>query len=150
VTLNRICFGKVLLGENTCDCDFLAHSTLHWLPTLNRNFILFSYRATKTAFFARRPRGTLRQCKLTLIETTHGVKTELVVADFAAGPSCYDVIKRSVEGRDVGVLVNNVGVIPDYPMYLTEVTDLKKKNLSFHMFKLSLLKHDPSTSKLYL
>ena len=44
------------------------------------------------------------------------------MADFAAGRSCYDVIKRGLEGRDIGILVNNVGVIPDYPMYLTEVT----------------------------
>ena len=54
-------------------------------------------------------------------ESKHGVKTAVVVADFAAGSSCYSDIRRSIEDKDVGVLVNNVGVIPEYPMYLTEV-----------------------------
>jgi short-subunit dehydrogenase len=58
------------------------------------------------------------------LESKHGVKTAIVVADFADGAACYDDIRRSLESKDVGVLVNNVGVIPEYPMYLTEVNPL--------------------------
>ena len=54
-------------------------------------------------------------------ESTYGVKTEVVVADFAVGPSAYDAIREALFDKDVGVLVNNVGVIPDYPMFLIEV-----------------------------
>ena len=63
---------------------------------------------------------TLKMLKK-ISESTHGVKTEVIVADFAAGPSAYEGIRQALADKDVGVLVNNVGVIPDYPMFLTEV-----------------------------
>ncbi|XP_032829427.1 inactive hydroxysteroid dehydrogenase-like protein 1 [Petromyzon marinus] len=43
------------------------------------------------------------------------VRTLEVVADFGRGPAAYGDITRALEGMDVGVLVNNVGVMPVVP-----------------------------------
>ncbi|CAN0145482.1 inactive hydroxysteroid dehydrogenase-like protein 1 [Lampetra fluviatilis] len=43
------------------------------------------------------------------------VRTLEIVADFNHGPAAYGDIARALEGMDVGVLVNNVGVMPVVP-----------------------------------
>lgn len=71
-------------------------------------------------------------------ESKHGVKTEVVVADFAAGPAVYEDIRRALESKDVGILVNNVGVIPEYPMFLTEVSNVVKSHTSIDIYNIFL------------
>ncbi len=71
-----------------------------------------------------------------LKESKHGVKTEVVVADFAAGPAVYEDIRRALESKDVGILVNNVGVIPEYPMFLTEVSNVVKSHTSIDIYNI--------------
>lgn len=48
------------------------------------------------------------------------------MADFALGEQIYGPIRSALENRDIGILVNNVGVISEYPKYLTEVRPEEK------------------------
>ncbi|CAL4059354.1 unnamed protein product, partial [Meganyctiphanes norvegica] len=45
------------------------------------------------------------------VSTGYGIETSVIVADFGDGQSIYDHIAKGLEGKDIGVLVNNVGVI---------------------------------------
>jgi 17beta-estradiol 17-dehydrogenase / very-long-chain 3-oxoacyl-CoA reductase len=49
------------------------------------------------------------------------VKVEFIEADFSKGHNVYKAIETGLVGKDIGILVNNVGVIPPHPMYFTEV-----------------------------
>ncbi|CAL4075820.1 unnamed protein product, partial [Meganyctiphanes norvegica] len=41
----------------------------------------------------------------------YGIETSVVIADFGDGQSIYGHIAKELEGKDIGVLVNNVGLI---------------------------------------
>ncbi|CAG7824358.1 unnamed protein product, partial [Allacma fusca] len=49
------------------------------------------------------------------IENQFAVETKVIAVDFTNGASVYDQIKESIEGLDVGVLINNVGMSIDKP-----------------------------------
>lgn len=63
------------------------------------------------------------------IESKYGVKTKVISADFTGGPEIYDVIGQQLSGLDIAVLVNNVGMSYDFPMYLTEASDQVVRNI---------------------
>jgi 17beta-estradiol 17-dehydrogenase / very-long-chain 3-oxoacyl-CoA reductase len=44
------------------------------------------------------------------IEETFNVDTEVIDVDFTTGYSIYDKIKDRIKGKEIGVLVNNVGM----------------------------------------
>ena len=59
-----------------------------------------------------------------ITESQHGVQTKLVFADFSDKTlQIYDHIRDSLAGLDVGILVNNVGVIQSQPAYFNEVDE---------------------------
>ena len=60
------------------------------------------------------------------IEKSYKVKTKVVAIDFTADSSIYDSVKREIEGLEVGVLVNNVGMSYLYAEYLTKIPDAEK------------------------
>lgn len=43
---------------------------------------------------------------------TYKVETDIIVADFSSGREIYDMIREALQDRDIGILVNNVGVLP--------------------------------------
>lgn len=57
------------------------------------------------------------------IEKNYKVRTKIIAADFSKGREIYESIKESLEGLDVGVLINNVGVQYSYPMYFGELPE---------------------------
>ena len=57
------------------------------------------------------------------IEHQYKVETIVMAIDFANGPEVYEEIKPIIDGKDIGMLVNNVGVIPPYPMYFEEIPE---------------------------
>jgi len=56
-----------------------------------------------------------------LTESQYKVKTKIIDVDFTSGVEIYDRIKKEIEGLEIGVLINNVGMSYAYPEYLAEV-----------------------------
>ena len=54
-------------------------------------------------------------------ESQYHVKTKIIDVDFTRGLEIYDRIAKELEGLEIGVLVNNVGMSYTYPEYLAQV-----------------------------
>ncbi|XP_069823988.1 inactive hydroxysteroid dehydrogenase-like protein 1 [Dendropsophus ebraccatus] len=61
----------------------------------------------------------------TYISTTYGVKTRFIVADLNKVSEVCPSVKEALRDVDVGILVNNAGVFPEYPGCHTEVPEEK-------------------------
>uniref|UniRef100_J3S8X9 Inactive hydroxysteroid dehydrogenase-like protein n=1 Tax=Crotalus adamanteus TaxID=8729 RepID=J3S8X9_CROAD len=57
------------------------------------------------------------------IMETYNISTSTVVTDFSKGREAYPVIKKALEGKEIGVLVNNVGVLSPLPDSFTSLTE---------------------------
>ncbi|XP_014670468.1 PREDICTED: inactive hydroxysteroid dehydrogenase-like protein 1 [Priapulus caudatus] len=55
------------------------------------------------------------------IEETYDVRVIVIKADFSRGPGVYEEIAAQLRHLEVDVLVNNVGVMYDYPMPFADV-----------------------------
>ncbi len=51
------------------------------------------------------------------IETNYNVETKIIVVDFTKEEGIYEKIEESIEGLEIGILVNNVGMIQEVPDY---------------------------------
>lgn len=59
------------------------------------------------------------------IADTYKVETDIIVVDFSRGREIYVPIAEALKDKDIGILVNNVGVFYPYPQYFTQVSEDK-------------------------
>ncbi|PRD26725.1 UNVERIFIED_CONTAM: Hydroxysteroid dehydrogenase-like protein 1 [Trichonephila clavipes] len=59
------------------------------------------------------------------IEKDFKVQTYIIQADFAAGREIYNNISKQLEDKEIGILINNVGVMYDYPETFMNVPEKK-------------------------
>ncbi|XP_075796445.1 inactive hydroxysteroid dehydrogenase-like protein 1 isoform X2 [Pelodiscus sinensis] len=59
------------------------------------------------------------------IAETYNVETAIIVADFSKGREVYSSIKEALRDKDIGILVNSVGVFCAYPEYFTRLSEDK-------------------------
>lgn len=71
------------------------------------------------------------------IQETFGVQTVVIDVDFTSGPEIYDKIKEKVKGKEIGILVNNVGMCYDTPDYFLSIPNREK--FSQDMIKCNIL-----------
>ncbi|NXG75866.1 HSDL1 protein, partial [Baryphthengus martii] len=57
------------------------------------------------------------------ISETYKVETDFVVADFSKGREPYPAIKEALKDREIGILVNNVGMFYSHPDYFTNLSE---------------------------
>ncbi|NXC53323.1 HSDL1 protein, partial [Aleadryas rufinucha] len=57
------------------------------------------------------------------ISETYQVETDFIVADFCKGRELYPAIKEALKDREIGILVNNVGIFYAYTDYFTNLSE---------------------------
>ena len=57
------------------------------------------------------------------LRSKHGVQVEVIIADFGKGPSVYKSIEEGLACKNIGILVNNVGVASDGMRYFHEAPE---------------------------
>lgn len=48
------------------------------------------------------------------IEEAFNVETAIIAVDFLSGYEIYDTIREKIKGKEIGILVNNVGMACEY------------------------------------
>ncbi|NXP18233.1 HSDL1 protein, partial [Scytalopus superciliaris] len=57
------------------------------------------------------------------IAETYQVETDFIVADFSKGCEPYPAIREALKDREIGILVNNVGMFHAYPDYFANLSE---------------------------
>jgi 17beta-estradiol 17-dehydrogenase / very-long-chain 3-oxoacyl-CoA reductase len=101
----------------TGSTDGIGQSYAEQLAQLGLNVVLISRSPDKLAAVAKE------------IEEKYQVKTKCIPIDFTSELIIYSTIAEGLKGLDIAVLVNNVGMSIDHPMFLTEATDKTLNNV---------------------
>lgn len=56
------------------------------------------------------------------LESLYNIKTHIIEVDFGDGKDIFPYIYNQIKDKDIGILVNNVGIMYEYPMFLEEVS----------------------------
>ncbi|XP_057372750.1 inactive hydroxysteroid dehydrogenase-like protein 1 [Daphnia carinata] len=74
------------------------------------------------------------------IEAEFHVETQVVQVDFSEGRSIFDKISEAIRGKEIGLLVNNVGVMYEMPMDLCELSqDVIWQHVNINMGSLTMM-----------
>lgn len=74
------------------------------------------------------------------IEAEFHVETQVVQVDFSGGRSIFDKISEAIRGKEIGILVNNVGVMYEMPMELCELSqDVIWQHVNINMGSLTMM-----------
>mmetsp|Transcript_46836 Transcript_46836/g.69656 ORF Transcript_46836/g.69656 Transcript_46836/m.69656 type:complete len:323 (-) Transcript_46836:137-1105(-) len=77
-----------------------------------------------------RTESKLQDVQKEISEAASGVKTKYVVCDYSKfDDKAKAAVKKGMEGLDIGILINNVGISYRYPLFLDELTDEEVANL---------------------
>lgn len=60
------------------------------------------------------------------ISDTFSVETQVITVNFTSGPEIYDRIKQEIEGKEIGILINNVGMVYPAPDFFINIPDREK------------------------
>lgn len=60
------------------------------------------------------------------ISETFNVETQVIAVDFTSGPGIYSEIKQRIVGKEIGILVNNVGMSSPAPDLFLNIPDREK------------------------
>ncbi|KAM6409355.1 inactive hydroxysteroid dehydrogenase-like protein 1 [Rhynochetos jubatus] len=76
------------------------------------------------------------------ISETYKVETDFVVADFSKGSEPYPAIKEALKDKEIGILVNNVGMFYLYPDYFTNLSeDVLWDTININIVSASMMIH---------
>lgn len=95
----------------TGSTEGIGNAYCHALARRGMNIVLISRNINKLQRVAQE------------LESSYGVSTDIIQADFSEGQHIYQRIAASLKNKDIGVLVNNVGVMYEYPLLLEEVSE---------------------------
>ncbi|PIK62401.1 putative estradiol 17-beta-dehydrogenase 12-B-like [Apostichopus japonicus] len=73
------------------------------------------------------------------IASKYNVQTKVIAVDFTSGSEIYENIGQQLDGLEIGVLVNNVGMSYPYPLYFHELEDPEKATMMTYLIVPSML-----------
>jgi len=60
------------------------------------------------------------------ISESFNVETQVIAVNFTSGPDIYDQIKQQIVGKEIGILINNVGMFYPAPELFLDIPDREK------------------------
>ncbi|ODM92833.1 Very-long-chain 3-oxoacyl-CoA reductase [Orchesella cincta] len=70
-----------------------------------------------------RSKEKLVELQSELREQFPSVQTKIIIVDFTKGPEIYGDIEKELQGLEIGMLVNNVGICYQFPEYFMDLPD---------------------------
>jgi 17beta-estradiol 17-dehydrogenase / very-long-chain 3-oxoacyl-CoA reductase len=97
--------------------DGIGKSYCEQLAKRGLNIVLVSRTLSKMELIAKE------------IEANYNVETKIIVVDFTKEEGIYEKIEESIEGLEIGILVNNVGMAYKLPDFFTNLSKEFSGNL---------------------
>ncbi|XP_011500428.1 PREDICTED: hydroxysteroid dehydrogenase-like protein 1 [Ceratosolen solmsi marchali] len=82
------------------------------LARKNLNIVLISRNLVK-----------LNKTKDEILTLNPSITVKIIQVDFSMGKDVFDYIQTELQDLPIGILVNNVGILTEYPMYFDEISE---------------------------